>query len=179
MVYNFAFPGATAEDDLEDELAQFYKMFPKKASPKESPPLDSTKITYFVFLGINDWGRSASDELDSVAETVLDVVHDLYVKAGARNFVFIYVPTVNCSPQAADSASSDEVRLNSAKEATMFLLLSQQMLAAVLEDPLEFDSSDDDVTTEGGGIWADDLHLTSDVHDIYAEQILTSILPPR
>ena len=36
----------------------------------------------------------------------------------------------------------------------------------VLDDPLEYDFTEDDVTTEAGGIWADELHLTSEVHDI-------------
>jgi hypothetical protein len=45
----------------------------------------------------------------------------------------------------------------------------------VLEEPCEFDFNEDDPTTEGGGIWADDLHLTVDMHDILAERLLTSL----
>jgi hypothetical protein len=59
------------------------------------------------------------------------------------------------------------------KDATVLLFSSHRVLMDVLEDPLEYGFSEDDVTTEGGGIWADDLHLRSEVHDILGEQLLT------
>jgi hypothetical protein len=46
----------------------------------------------------------------------------------------------------------------------------------VLDDPLDFDFTDDDPETEGAGIWVDDLHLTSAVHSIFAERLLDSLL---
>ena len=40
-------------------------------------------------LGINDCGRVFSDELEPIVEIILDTLHDLYTKFGARNFVLI------------------------------------------------------------------------------------------
>jgi len=36
----------------------------------------------------------------------------------------------------------------------------------MLDDPLEYGFGEDDATTENGGIWLDDLHLTSEMHDV-------------
>ena len=47
---------------------------------------------------------------------------------------------------------------SSSKEATM-LLSAHQIFTDVLEDPLEYDFSEDDVTNEGPGIRMDDLYL--------------------
>ena len=65
---------------------------------------------------------------------------------------------------------------NSYEEATMILFSSYQVLAEVLEDPTEFDLGEDDPDTEGGGFWEDDFHLTSDIHDILAERLLSSVV---
>ncbi|KIK11539.1 hypothetical protein PISMIDRAFT_690281 [Pisolithus microcarpus 441] len=143
-------------------------------------------------MGINDCGRTDSYDLEPIVECILDTVHELYVKAGARNFVFVNVPPIDRSPQALDAGLSDEIEERvkawnelfqaqvaefgtSNKEATVLLFSSHQVLTEVLNDPLEFDLSDDDPTTEGGGIWVDDLHVTAEVHDIFAEQLLTSV----
>ena len=63
----------------------------------------------------------------------------------------------------------------SSKEATTLLFSSHQVLTDVLGDPSEYDLGEDDPETEGGGIWADDLHLTAEVHDILAERLLKSL----
>lgn len=62
-----------------------------------------------------------------------------------------------------------------AKEATVLLFSSHQLLSDILEDPLAYDLTEDDPTTEGGGIWIDDLHLTEDVHRILGEQLFKSL----
>ena len=67
----------------------------------------------------------------------------------------------------------------SSKEATVILFSAHQVLAEVLEDPLAYDFSEEDPTNEGGCIWVDDLHLTSEVHDILGERLLTSLLESR
>jgi lysophospholipase L1-like esterase len=50
------------------------------------------------YLGTNDCGRTPSDELEQIVETIFDTLHDLYVTAGARNFVLIDVPPIDRSP---------------------------------------------------------------------------------
>jgi len=50
------------------------------------------------YLGINDCGRTPPDELEPIVEAIFDVLHDLYVKFGARNFVIIDIPPIDRSP---------------------------------------------------------------------------------
>ena len=51
-----------------------------------------------ISLGINDCGGTSSDELEPIVEAIFDILHDLYVKVGARNFVLIDVPPIDRSP---------------------------------------------------------------------------------
>ena len=40
------------------------------------------------------------DDIENISDSLFeDTVHELYVKAGARNFVFLDVPPVDRSPQ--------------------------------------------------------------------------------
>jgi hypothetical protein len=54
--------------------------------------------TTVFYLGINDCGRTPSDDLEPIIEAVFDVLHDLYTKFSARNFVLIDVPPIDRSP---------------------------------------------------------------------------------
>lgn len=56
-----------------------------------------TAVAVF-YLGINDCGRMPSDDLEPIVEAVFDVLHGLYTKFFARNFVLIDVPPINRSP---------------------------------------------------------------------------------
>jgi hypothetical protein len=42
--------------------------------------------------------RMSADELEDVVEILFDAMHELYVKAGARNFLIVDVPPLDCSP---------------------------------------------------------------------------------
>jgi hypothetical protein len=46
----------------------------------------------------------------------------------------------------------------------------------VLEDPQEYDFSEDDAINEGGAFRIDDLHLTSEVHDVLGQQLQKAFL---
>ncbi|KAH7885682.1 hypothetical protein F5I97DRAFT_1874324 [Phlebopus sp. FC_14] len=182
-LYNFALPGATAERDLSGQLSRFFERLSNEDNSDRMRALDPDKTIYFVFLGINDCGNSEEDEFDPIVDKIFDALHGLYVKAGARNFVLFDIPPINCSPQAIISECADimedrvkawnellQTRITefgrSSSKATVFLFSSHQALTDVLEDPLEYDFSEDDPVNEGGCIWADDLHLTSEVHNI-------------
>jgi hypothetical protein len=71
--------------------------------------------------------------------------------------------------QASDFAEGSNM-------ATVFIFSSHHVLTEVLDDPLDFDFTEGDPETEGAGIWADDLHLTSTVHSIFAERLLDSLI---
>lgn len=115
-VYNFAFPGATVEDDLSIQFSHF-KTNLRDATlngentmyrtchvvHQENTAGNSLKAHNFglaivFFLGTNDCGRTPSDDLEPVTEVVFDVLHHLYTKFNARNFVLIDVPPIDRSP---------------------------------------------------------------------------------
>lgn len=50
------------------------------------------------------------------------------------------------------------------------------VLTEVLDKPLGLDFTEDDPEMEGGGIWADELHLTPAVHEILAENLWGSLI---
>ena len=60
--------------------------------------VELTNLAAVVALGINDCGRTPSDELEPIVEGIFDTLHDLYVKFGARNFVLIDVLPIDRSP---------------------------------------------------------------------------------
>lgn len=47
-VHNFASPGATAEDDLSDQLLRFFMMFPKKDPSDPTSVLDPATTTFYL-----------------------------------------------------------------------------------------------------------------------------------
>ena len=57
------------------------------------------------------------------------------------------------------------------KHVSFFLFSSYRVLSSILDNPEEYGFQEDDVSQEGGGIWADDLHLTSEAHAILAERL--------
>lgn len=152
--------------------------------------------------------RTESDELEEIVQALFDVLDDLYVKAGARNFLLINAPPQDRSPGgenlhipllsfceshstlldgAASELSSDiserfqtwnellrshaEDYASETTDASVFLFSSHSVASAFLDDPLDFGFDEDDATTEGGAIWLDELHFTSEVHAIIAQRL--------
>ena len=80
------------------------------------------------------------------------------------------------------AAWNERLRLQAAEfrdstaEASVALFSSYEVLEKVLDDPEEYDFCEDDAAREGGKIWQDELHLTSEVHDIIAEHIVGYLL---
>ncbi|RPD74508.1 hypothetical protein L226DRAFT_582184 [Lentinus tigrinus ALCF2SS1-7] len=192
--HNFSFPGSTTEDDLETQLTKFFAKFPPKRSPQSDPPLDPSRTSFVLHLGINDCGATDEDDLDEIVEKLLDAAHDLYVKAGARNFIFMDVIPIDRTPGAQATDSEDTMRsrvevwneslrtrvaefAESSSRASVFLYSTHKTLTEVLDDPEEFGYTVEDVTDEGGGIWLDDIHATSSVHKILAERFAKTFFP--
>jgi len=184
-VHNFAFPGATAEEDLPSQFSRFQ-------NTSRDLVLKGENTVYFLSLGINDCGRTYSDELEPIVEAIFDTLHDLYVKVGARNFVLLDVPPIDRSPGAVESDSTEEMKervktwnvllksqaedfAKSSEKATVFVFSLHQVLTEVFDEPLDFYFAEDDPEIEGAGIWTDDLHLTPAVHTIFAERLLDSL----
>jgi len=185
-VYNYAIPGATVADGLSVELARFFAVFPKKETPTSKPSLNPAETLYVLWLGINDCGNASADELEDVLDALFDIVHALYVKAGARNFLLMDVPPLDRSPGALEVTSDLKETCETwngllssysntfaaeTSQATILLFSAHAVLTKVLDDFDEFDFNESDVEEPGGAIWLDELHLTSTVHSIVAEHL--------
>ncbi|CCL98375.1 uncharacterized protein FIBRA_00370 [Fibroporia radiculosa] len=190
-VRNFAVRGATVEEDLSDQISRYFVNFPRLRPGSSDNALDAAGTLYVFYLGINDCGRSSSDELQPIVESMFDAVHKLYVKAGARNFLFIDIPPIDRSPGAIDTACCDDMQecvdtwnavlrdqadefASGSALATVLVFSSHKVLTDVLDNPLEYEFTDDDVNGEGE-IWQDELHLASAVHAILAERLLAAL----
>lgn len=95
------------EDDLESQMDRFFaghssnqvsELTTYSAYPCHLRT--ETKLSVIVFfLGINDVCNTLDeDDIPSLVEKLMDAAHDLYVKAGARNYLFIDIPPVDRSP---------------------------------------------------------------------------------
>lgn len=63
----------------------------------------------------------------------------------------------------------------STKQATIFMFSLHACLSDILDDPEEYDFSEEAVDEEGGEIWADELHPTTTVHEIIAKQLFVDL----
>ena len=55
---------------------------------------------------------TSADELEDVLEALFDIVHALYVKAGARNFLLMDVPPLDRSPGGKFFVQGDTVHVD-------------------------------------------------------------------
>ncbi|TDL18023.1 hypothetical protein BD410DRAFT_901086 [Rickenella mellea] len=184
---NYAYPGASVEDDMPDQMEAFCRQSQQPAGQQFDP-----RATLYVFwLGINDCSRTDVENLDEIVQSLFeDGVDQVYAKAGAQNFLFIDVPPQDRSPggeyssihQSANIAERYEKWNEDLKayakdfaeespQATVFLFSSHAVVTEILDDPDDFDFQEDDVDREGGAIWIDQLHLSSEVHSILAERL--------
>lgn len=60
--------------------------------------------------------------------------------------------------------------------ASVFLFSTHSVLSAVLDNPEEHDFSRDDIAQEGGVIWEDELHLTTEVRAIIAAKLVHALV---
>lgn len=185
---NYASPGSTVEDDLADQLNAFFKHYPKKSCPESTPSLDPNSTLYIFCLGINDCSRTDIDDLEELVNQLFeDGLDDVFVKAGGRNFLLIDVPPKDRSPGARAVEEPDlgaryttwntllrhraEAFAADSPQASLFLFSSYKVVTSILDDPEEYDFSEDDVD-DVGAIWLDELHLSSEVHQVIAEELV-------
>ncbi|KAL1684405.1 hypothetical protein GGG16DRAFT_68375, partial [Schizophyllum commune] len=207
QIQNFSTPGASAEEDLDEQLARFSGSNRSGdnlslSSATDNLILSSTtgnlslsSATFVLFLGINDCGQNTADRLGPIVDKVIDAAQSLYTRFGARTFVFVDIPPTDRAPAAVRMECGDTVqgRVNawndhlraatqrtSDTQAKTTLFSSHEVITDVLDAPVEYGFPKEDVAKEGGEIWLDDLHLSSAVHRILAERFLERIpLPTR
>ncbi|KZT01321.1 carbohydrate esterase family 16 protein [Laetiporus sulphureus 93-53] len=183
----YSVAGSTVEDDLECQLERFFEQYPKKKTPDSKPPLDANKSLYVLWVGTNDCGQADPSDLEDIVDSLFaNGLDELYVKAGARNFLLIDVPPNERSPAATilstdiskqylmwNELLNERARLfaQESKNASVFLFSANAVISAILDAPDEYGFEEEDIFEEGGPIWLDDMHLTSDVHAIIAEKL--------
>ncbi|KAG2147659.1 hypothetical protein DEU56DRAFT_785188 [Suillus clintonianus] len=195
-VHNFSMPGATAKHHLRSQTAWFFARLPRKGPEYESELvfLDSEETTYVLFIGINDCGTTKAYDLEPIIDVVFDNLHRLDVGARARNFIIVDVPPIDRSPGGSSFRAelkdrvetwNDLIHKQTASHASpgrgaqtprsIFLFSSHAVLTDVLDNPVKYGFTENDIAQEGGGIWADELHVTSGVQKVIAEQFVRMV----
>jgi hypothetical protein len=153
-------------------------------------------------FGINDCGTHWPEDLEEIVDKVLDAAHELYVKAGARNFLFLDVPPIDRSSRGTfpfrqcrklpDGRSVQRMglaELMAPRYAAWNTLLGAQVSHFASSTPKAnvFLFSQYHVLSriiDGPGvyglagedeIWADELHLTEETHRIFAGEVFKTL----
>ncbi|KAG1734129.1 hypothetical protein EDB19DRAFT_2040995 [Suillus lakei] len=194
-VHNFSMPGATGKYHLTSQLAWFFARLKEMQAESEIAALNPEETTYVLFLGINDCGTTQADDLEPIVDLIFDAVHRLDIGVRARNFIIIDVPPIDRSPggssfgaelkdrvetwndllhkETADHASGAGTQLEATR--SIFLFSSNAVLTDILDDPVKYSFTEKDVVQEGGSVWEDELHVTSGVQKVIAEQFIHAV----
>ncbi|KAG8809576.1 hypothetical protein FRC17_003379 [Serendipita sp. 399] len=173
---------ATTKDGFEPQLERFFHEFPAKTKDMPAPTLDPKTTLY-----------DALETIDEIVETLFEHLDRLYLGAGARNFVLLDVPSLDRSPGALDQEEiSSEIRESCkewneamksgirdfskiSKEANMRLFSSERFLSNILDSPEDYGFDEADTCLENGAIWADELHLATEVHRLLAKELIQAL----
>ncbi|KAL1704414.1 hypothetical protein EV121DRAFT_280360 [Schizophyllum commune] len=172
QIRNFSTPGASAEEDLDEQLARFSSSNQSGDNLTSSCATDNPSLssaTFVLFLGINDCGQNTADRLGPIVEKVIGTAQTLFTQYGARNFMFVDVPPTDRAPAAVRMECGDTVqgRVNawndylrakatqwtSGTQAKTTLFSSHEVITDVLDAPEKYGFLKEDVAKEGGEIW--------------------------
>ncbi|KAF8845606.1 hypothetical protein BDN67DRAFT_993291 [Paxillus ammoniavirescens] len=171
VVFDFAKGGATITDVQSQISKQFVLIKPERATWAAE---DSLFVTW---VGINDCAFYL-EAAGSVRKLFED--HELLYEAGTRNFLFIDVPPIARSPAGRgqllpihpqwNEALNERAQQFAAKhaDASVMIFSSWDTFSRILDDPASYGF---DASEKFGGIWVDQLHPTTKVHDILAREI--------
>ncbi|KAL1732640.1 hypothetical protein EV714DRAFT_235341 [Schizophyllum commune] len=186
---NFSTPGASAEEDLDNQLVRF------SDSAQDWDDLSLSSATYVLYFGINDCGQNTADRLGPIVDKIVGAAQTLFTRFGARIFVFVDTPPTDRAPAAVRMECGDTVQgrvnawndylrakvagwaesVTAGTRAKTYLFSSHEVISDILDEPEKYGFSKEDVAKEGGEIWVDDLHLSSAVHRILAERLVKHI----
>ncbi|KAL1755219.1 hypothetical protein FB107DRAFT_291083 [Schizophyllum commune] len=171
QIQNFSAPGASAEEDLDEQLARFRSSRASRSAKatNSGDNLSLSSATFVLFFGINDCGQNTADRLGPIVDKIVDAAQSLFTRFGARNFVFVDVPPTDRAPAAVRmecgytvqgrvNAWNDHLRAKVAQwtsetQAKTTLFSSHEVITDVLDNPGEYGFSKEDVAKEGGEIW--------------------------
>jgi len=182
LVYNYALGGATVEGVVDQVERNF---LPKAGKKPLTTPWTERDSLFITWVGINDIARGANptDSLDK-----LFVAQDSLYKAGARNFMFVEIPPIHRSPAIPEARSNASGATpfkawnaslaahiaefaTDHSDASVFLFTAWDTFTRVLDDPVAHGFKTGDTRRKGGGIWVDQLHPTSAMHEVVAQDM--------
>ncbi|KAF8910985.1 hypothetical protein CPB84DRAFT_1672002 [Gymnopilus junonius] len=180
LVHDYAKGG----DIVQGIQRQFERLFlPDLSKRPDWAPWTESQTLFITWVGINDCAlgldpRSTIKHLFSIQEKLFEI--------GARNFMFIDVPTVHRIPLQSDRQSRVQALCENwnqvlrqetnefhkkHKDATVLLFSAWKVFDTLLDDPGKLGFDPEDVHRRGGSIWVDHLHPTSKVHSYMAQCI--------
>ncbi|KAJ6536014.1 hypothetical protein DFH09DRAFT_1324842 [Mycena vulgaris] len=175
LVYDYATGGAR----VHDVKNQIHNMFlPHIGTDLDSTPWTAADTLFITWVGINDsaWSSDNADNLKTLFEAQKTVYG-----TGARNFLFVNVPSINRSPAKGRRPNyvkwNTELRKAAAlfatahPDATVMIYSSWDTFNTLLDDPAAHGFPAEDVRKGGASIWYDFLHPTSKVHDFVARDM--------
>ncbi|ESK94571.1 cellulose-binding gdsl lipase [Moniliophthora roreri MCA 2997] len=146
---------------------------------------DPNHALFVTWIGINDCAYSHQHG-DSV-NWLFTLQDKLYRQAEARHFMFIDVPPIHRSPAVRKGSEESASRSNrnwnetlqsaassfaeAHSDATVLLYSSASLFNRVLDDPSSYGFDAEDTQTPFSKFWNDNLHPTSKVHEVLAEDI--------
>ncbi len=167
MTYDFAWAGATVDNridespfgsvDYHEQVRDYF--VPHFGNEQKYRSWSANNTLFLAFFGINDvtlfkYAKNSSDYIPAVLQSYENSTETLYDN-GARNFLFINVPSVDRSPGALRGSDTSQERrairgLNHAfkkfawtfmarhSDATVFFLDSYKLTTEVLDDPKSY-----------------------------------------
>ncbi|KAG8743607.1 hypothetical protein FRC10_011670 [Ceratobasidium sp. 414] len=197
LVYNFAQGGDTVGNMEKKIEGPYQELIKSKCKPGKdwSPATSLFGIQYRDCLNNGLMAVSASSstfgegDAGSLMSDIFKSVQTVY-DTGARAFLFIDVPPVERAPLIVvyptmskrfgsicsmwNQLLQDQIEKFSEghPDVRCFQFSSHRCLNDILDNPVKHGFAETDVTEYGGGIWVDNIHLTSAVHKIIAEDVL-------
>jgi len=181
---------------LTDQVNEYLNSIANKPA---STPWTSANTLFSIWIGINDIGNSYGNGGGSAFNTVLinayfALVQKLYT-SGARNFFFINVPPIDRSPlmlaeptsaQALEKTTiadfnsqltSAIAKFKSANSGvSTWLWDSNTEFSTILNSPQTYGFVDATSFGNTGDFWGNNYHPDAAAHQIFSQQIGTSVL---
>ncbi|KAJ6538862.1 hypothetical protein DFH09DRAFT_1176448 [Mycena vulgaris] len=171
--------GAAVETQVNKNFLEGYAM----DSTAAALPWDAAHSLFVTWVGINDcaYAQTHADTL----ELLFSLEEKLY-EAGARVFLFVDVPPIARTPAGVKAASdisatyinwNAELCLSVAKfasahpDARILTFSAFDCFMRILDHPKEHGIKPKDVSAAGGSVWRDNLHPTSKIHQIFAQDL--------
>jgi len=184
LVYNYAIGGDTVHD-LQGQVKR--RFLPHAGQQPVWAPWKSDNTLFVTWIGINDCAFLGSNEAIKQAQKKLFNLQQELYDEGARNFLFIDVPPMETSPafpkDAGELAGQNYKRWNeilrenveafsSANEdVTTMILSSWYFFKRVFATPSEYGFEEGDIRKRYGPVWADHIHPTSRMHELFAARV--------